>query len=1181
MTVETLKPFITPTSGVDNFSLANHKTNACSSITQHTRRSYFLINITSALAIVLTFVLLGCSIWHLILITNLRFAHENNANSIKDLQKEVITLNKIIESLQKRLGIPYLDDLDDFEEEYKNVVGGLFPDTYDKFKDKDLEKENTDSEGEDYEEDIVLEEDDLNDNDNDGNDDDDDTDDGSEDDVDDYESYDDLMEKFRNYENEENNNNDNNDSRIVNDNLYDDFEKYKDSKNKNKQRPNKSFVSNGRHNHKHSPMRHYGSRRHKIPTVKSAKSSALSSVNSLLISKPAAHFHLNPYGGDMYIGHTSWTNEVNVDQYFHVENGVLTIRESGLYYVYAQVCYNNTHDHNGFVVFHGQRPFLQCLQTVPTNMSLKIHTCHTSGLIYLKTHEKLHLRDFHSDRNAVLKDSNNRTQHKMGVKYFTLLWLQMLCIIDGSWAQRSPYSLQTAVDELHRQEYPLNAPPPLPPQQHNFYGSALGPAIIEPDYWEDENAAYTTTTNTNKQRSRLNKQLAKYLERESYEADHGGLTLGPFGGYEFDEDSNKLLPPTRNDKRSSFFRERTNLNDDSPTSIFREREPQTLNVPPEHAELTDQFLREIERAQEHERQDRYKDALRNLWEKYQQQENQIEGDLFEEDKRMRIPPYYMLMQRKRSYPVLPWLPYSAERAKRFPVAKRSTKHVSEGSNKALNSLGKTDENVEKELSELFSSRAEEKHKRSIAEGNDNHVKGTKNSESSTINMRLEMDEDKQKTENETAKEVEVKGNAATEHHQHAGHSLKEHQHGKRSNRPSSRESHEEEGDEEQEESENQDESEGEDNNEQEHDQETDGEQNERKRKRESATRKHATTLTKSRNDEKGMRQKKSVDWSNYFGLDRKKKAMTAGDGNSNNGDMKKRSVIQFDTMAIDDKDSRGKLDPEKLENMDKKLQSIEDFIIGETIKYTGAHEGIDNPEEIQRVKDRVLSRLATAYSLEKMRRALQKLRQSMDSENHLLRNIIDPLNVQDGTHNSLELIKKERSNTKDEDFGEKSENETQVKKKMKKNNNYPRYPELSNDFEGPEQSLSGPRRLEPLNDAYLGNKNYIWGSNQCPIIEAMAERCRGVDLLSGDLNQELLPLCGVHQICYLCGTSHIACDYQYLEEADDVCGPLSKECQAAARSVLMILRGTPGPQLGPRECAKNSCLYNAMREIGL
>ena len=65
------------------------------------------------------------------------------------------------------------------------------------------------------------------------------------------------------------------------------------------------------------------------------------------------------------------------------------------------------------------------------------------------------------------------------------------------------------------------------------------------------------------------------------------------------------------------------------------------------------------------------------------------------------------------------------------------------------------------------------------------------------------------------------------------------------------------------------------------------------------------------------------------------------------------------------------------------------------------------------------------------------------------------------------------------------------------------------------------------------------------------------------------------------GTSQIACDYQYLSEADAVCGNNNNECQAAARSVLMILRGTPGPQLGPRECIKNSCLYSAMREIGL
>jgi len=76
---------------------------------------------------------------------------------------------------------------------------------------------------------------------------------------------------------------------------------------------------------------------------------------------------------------------------------------------------------------------------------------------------------------------------------------------------------------------------------------------------------------------------------------------------------------------------------------------------------------------------------------------------------------------------------------------------------------------------------------------------------------------------------------------------------------------------------------------------------------------------------------------------------------------------------LDEDKKKRDIDPEKLESMDKKLQSIEDFIIDETIKYTGAHEGINNQDEIRKLKDHVLSRLATAYSLEKMRRALDKL----------------------------------------------------------------------------------------------------------------------------------------------------------------------------------------------------------------
>ena len=75
--------------------------------------------------------------------------------------------------------------------------------------------------------------------------------------------------------------------------------------------------------------------------------------------------------------------------------------------------------------------------------------------------------------------------------------------------------------------------------------------------------------------------------------------------------------------------------------------------------------------------------------------------------------------------------------------------------------------------------------------------------------------------------------------------------------------------------------------------------------------------------------------------------------------------------------------------------------------------------------------------------------------------------------------------------------------------------------------------------------------------------------------------------CFFCysysnlqGTSQTSCDFQYLSEVDSICGH-NKECQSAARGVLMILRGSPGPQLGPRECAKNSCLNRAMRDIGV
>ncbi|EDW61624.1 neurofilament medium polypeptide isoform X1 [Drosophila virilis] len=775
------------------------------------------------------------------------------------------------------------------------------------------------------------------------------------------------------------------------------------------------------------------------------------------------------------------------------------------------------------------------------------------------------------------------------------------CIVLAT-PQRGAYSLQAAVDELHRREaakYPLNAPPP----SARFAADQL-------DDWDEDSDLFGTGTGNkykNRNRHRINKALAKYLEREneSYEPGLGA----PYDGYEFDDEREQQTNPSNlfvDEKRkrsSSPFRERDEQQYESGPSVFRERENLGGNAvaaggDPSHSELTEQFLREIEEAGEHDRQERYKAALRQLWEKYQQQENELHGkvqdeeleeqQLFEQKKRMRVPPYYLLMQKKRSYPVLPWLPYNADKKKRFPVAKRAA---------GESPLGKTDERVAQELSELFGrpldqqqqqqQLSEEKKKRSTEEqlkaAPTTLLPETAATATALGDMRLEINFQRVNVSNGLAKEpppaqpaapaqpAKPAGTGEMVVHGHAGHHRKRSEH----------HSDEEYGEHDEHEGEGEGEESSDEDDHDEFDEEEEGEAdgegdaadaNERRRKK-----KRAASAKHMHGPGVGhlmLRAKKSIDWSQYFGLDRKKKSDQMSEGESK----KRRDEIgnNINSEGPDGEAHKKKrdIDPEKLESMDKKLQSIEDFIIDETIKYTGAHEGIKNQDEIRKLKEHVLSRLATAYSLEKMRRALDKLRQSVDAENHLLRNVIDS----DSEENTLDnnWTNKKRYSVRKELAEEQSEEPQQQLKK--KRSGYMRYPEQPNTMDEALTMQGTP--YETLNDAYLGNKNYIIGSNQCPIIESMAERCRSVDLISGDLNQELMPLCGVHQICYLCGASQVACDYQYLAEADTICGS-SNECQAAARSVLMILRGTPGRQLGPRECLKNPCLYRAMREIGL
>ncbi|XP_023172617.2 protein eiger isoform X2 [Drosophila hydei] len=431
MTAETLKPFITPTSAVNNFPAKQ------SSVTHSTRKSRQLIPIVlSIVALVLVALIFSLTIWQKI--------------RVRQLDNDLGALRREVDSLRKRLGINYLDEFDEFQNVYTDML------THDPSKLDELEGDEDDEDNED--EDVGVEDDE------------DDADswnvdvDGDEDDLGnertDYDEYLDLINQEKGVTQPVTQDNSSDKSETAaststssssssgsnDDNVFEDFISYNDSK-KKRERKTRSIAdlrnelpsneldqiaknqtrsveqtkestvtpnsNTKQHSLKQRPRTRQSRQRLLVRKAKFADFPAA--------SRAAAHFHLNrkvpqhessiqlqSYQGDMYMGHATASSDNQWQQHFSVQNGILTVHQTGLYYVYAQICYNNTHDQNGFIIFHNNNAFLQCLNTVPTNMP-KVHTCHTGGLIHLQQHESIHLRDIHRDRNVMLRDSNNRS----------------------------------------------------------------------------------------------------------------------------------------------------------------------------------------------------------------------------------------------------------------------------------------------------------------------------------------------------------------------------------------------------------------------------------------------------------------------------------------------------------------------------------------------------------------------------------------------------------------------------------------------------------------------------------------------------------------------------------------------------------------------------------------------------
>ena len=135
-------------------------------------------------------------------------------------------------------------------------------------------------------------------------------------------------------------------------------------------------------------------------------------------------------------------------------------------------------------------------------------------------------------------------------------------------------------------------------------------------------------------------------------------------------------------------------------------------------------------------------------------------------------------------------------------------------------------------------------------------------------------------------------------------------------------------------------------------------------------------------------KKKSIDWSNYFGVDkRQKKSSTkaATKGTPKSDVLLDQYIQSYILQSVRDSafNNRGSnynrypkrniFREQRFEDANKQLETAEDLktaedmIIDHVLKYTGAHQGTTDPKALHRYRERILNELATAYSLEKLR----------------------------------------------------------------------------------------------------------------------------------------------------------------------------------------------------------------------
>ncbi|XP_043480540.1 uncharacterized protein LOC122510157 [Leptopilina heterotoma] len=243
-------------------------------------------------------------------------------------------------------------------------------------------------------------------------------------------------------------------------------------------------------------------------------------------------------------------------------------------------------------------------------------------------------------------------------------------------------------------------------------------------------------------------------------------------------------------------------------------------------------------------------------------------------------------------------------------------------------------------------------------------------------------------------------------------------------------------------------------------------------------------------------KKKSVNWSDYFGIDkRKKKSTFMPKPGSQNQDDEWFLERYYKTMADNLKsENENEIDDErkdKLQQMESRLRHLKDLIIQEAKSAEGSDE---------EVRKQVLSRLAAAYSLDKMRKALIEFRDAV------------------AQREGQKLIQDQTTSPPEDDASHEK-----VDKK--------RRPILGENEEGFDEG------------------------NTCPELDVIDKYCRMTGLMSHDLRNLFHDTCVSTLICRSCGGQD--CLNKFAFEVEKTCETLeisqniwSKEqCLEAARSL--------------------------------